>query len=139
MLSIGQLSKQTDVKIATIRYYEDVGLMTSSERTQGNQRRYDSTQIERLSFIKHARELGFSLDAISALINLQEYPDWSCQQAFDIARGQLTEVRMKVKQLKALEKELNRIVKGCEGDEKISHCYVLTSLANHDMCGSDHK
>lgn len=139
MLSIGQLSKRTNVKIATIRYYEDVGLMSSSERTQGNQRRYDSAQIECLSFIKHARELGFSLEAISALINLQEHPGWSCQKAFDIAREQLTEVRMKMRRLKALEKELSRIVKGCEGNEKVGNCYVLTSLANHNMCGSEHK
>ncbi len=74
MFSIGELSRRTKVKVPTIRYYEEMGLLAEAERTSGNQRRYDKAGLERLSFIRHARDLGFSIEAISSLIELQEHP-----------------------------------------------------------------
>jgi len=74
MFSIGELSKQTNVKVPTIRYYEEIGILEPATRTEGNQRRYDAAGLERLSFIRHARELGFSIEAITSLIELQEHP-----------------------------------------------------------------
>ena len=65
MFSIGELSRRTNVKVPTIRYYEESGLLDAPERTEGNQRRYDAKGLERLSFIKHARDLGFTIEAIS--------------------------------------------------------------------------
>ena len=62
MFSIGALSKQTGVKVPTIRYYEQIGLIDPTDRTEGNQRRYSDEAIQRLGFIKHARELGFSIE-----------------------------------------------------------------------------
>ena len=138
MFSIGELSKQTKVKVPTIRYYEDVGLLDVPERTSGNQRRYDKAGLERLSFIKHARELGFSIEAIAALIELQEHPDQSCLEATNIASAQLSDVRAKIKKLRALEKELQRISKGCDGHGVSETCYVLASLADHTLCRDSH-
>lgn len=138
MFSIGELSKRTKVKIPTIRYYEEMGLLPEAERTSGNQRRYDQAGLERLSFIRHARDLGFPIEAISSLIELQEHPDRSCEAATDIATSQLEEVRAKIKRLRTLEKELSRISKGCNGDGVSEDCYVLASLANHDLCDRDH-
>lgn len=138
MFSIGELSKRTKVKIPTIRYYEEMGLLAAPERTQGNQRRYTRDGLERLSFIRHARDLGFSIGAISALIELQEHPDRSCKSAMNIAVAQLSEVRAKIKRLKALEKELSRISKGCNGRGMAEDCYVLASLADHGLCDRDH-
>ncbi len=138
MFSIGELSKRTKVEVPTIRYYEEMGLLAAPERTEGNQRRYDMAGLERLSFIKHSRDLGFSIEAISDLIELQGHPDRSCQEATDIAVSQLSDVRAKIKRLRALEKELVRISKGC-GDERVSeNCYVLASLADHKLCHQDH-
>lgn len=138
MLSIGELSRQTKVKVPTIRYYEDVGLLDAPERTSGNQRRYDKAGLERLSFIKHARELGFSIEAISALIELQGHPDRSCGEATNIATAQLVDVRAKIKKLRALEKELQRISKGCDGHGVSEDCYVLASLSDHGFCRHEH-
>ena len=138
MYSIGELSNRTKVKVPTIRYYEEMGLMAEAERTSGNQRRYDSAGLERLSFIRHARDLGFSIEAILSLIELQEHPDRSCQGATEIAKSQLTDVRAKIKQLRALEKELVRMSKGCEGDGVSEDCYVLASLADHNLCHREH-
>ncbi len=138
MFSIGDLSKRTKVKIPTIRYYEEMGLLSAPERTEGNQRRYDAAGMERLSFIKHARDLGFSLEAISELIELQDHPDRSCRAATKIAVSQLANVRAKIKRLRALEKELGRISKGCDGDGVSEDCYVLASLADHQLCNHEH-
>ena len=138
MFSIGELSKRTKVKVPTIRYYEEMGLLAEAERTSGNQRRYDKTGLERLSFIRHARDLGFSIEAILSLIELQEHPDRSCQGATEIAKSQLTDVRAKIKKLRALEKELVRMSKGCEGDGVAEDCYVLASLADHKLCRREH-
>jgi DNA-binding transcriptional MerR regulator len=138
MFSIRELSKRTKVKVPTIRYYEEMGLLAAPERTEGNQRRYDVAGLERLSFIKHARDLGFSIEAISELIVLQGHPDRSCQAATDIAVSQLSEVRAKIKRLRALEKELVRISKGCDDEGVSENCYVLASLADHKLCHHDH-
>jgi DNA-binding transcriptional MerR regulator len=78
MLSIGALSKRVGVKIPTIRYYEQVGLLPEPERSESNQRRYDGGGVDRLGFIRHARDLGFSIQAIRELIYLSEQPDRSC-------------------------------------------------------------
>ena len=138
MFSIGELSKRTKVKVPTIRYYEEMGILEAPVRTQGNQRRYDAAGLERLSFIKHARDLGFSIEAISSLIELQEHPDWSCQTANDIAVAQLADVRAKIKRLRALEKELLRISRGCNGHGVSEDCYVLASLSDHKLCEREH-
>lgn len=138
MFSIGELSKRTKVKVPTIRYYEEMGLLAAPERTEGNQRRYDAAGLERLSFIKHARDLGFSIEAISELIALQGHPDRSCQAASDIAVAQLASVRAKIARLKSLEKELVRMTTGCDGDGMLEDCYVLSSLADHTLCTQEH-
>ncbi|MBX2835710.1 MAG: helix-turn-helix domain-containing protein [Gammaproteobacteria bacterium] len=138
MFSIGDLSKQTNVKVPTIRYYEDIGLLAPTTRTEGNQRRYNAASLERLSFIKHARELGFSIDAISSLIELQEHPDRSCLEATKISDAQLCDVRSKIRKLRRLEKELARISKGCDGNGVSEDCYVLTALADHRLCKQEH-
>ena len=138
MFSIGQLSKQTSVKVPTIRYYEEIGILEPAIRTEGNQRRYDAAGLERLSFIRHARELGFSIEAITSLIELQEHPDQSCSEATAIASAQLTDVRVKIRKLKMLEKELARISTGCDGDGVSADCYVLKALADHKLCQREH-
>lgn len=138
MFSIGELSKRTKVKVPTIRYYEEMGLLAEAERTSGNQRRYDKAGLQRLSFISHARSLGFSIEAISSLIELQEHPDRSCESATKIAVSQLSDVRAKIERLKLLEMELTRISKGCDGQGLSEDCYVLASLADHELCLQDH-
>ena len=87
---------------------------------------------------KHARDLGFTIQAIESLIQLQESPEKSCKEATDIANEQLLDVRRRIKQLRSLEKELARIVKGCSGEGTSQSCYVLAALADHELCEKDH-
>ena len=113
-------------------------MLSQSERTSGNQRRYDKAGLQRLSFIRHARDLGFSIEAITSLIDLQDHPDRSCEAATDIALSQLSDVRAKIKRLTLLEKELIRISRGCDGQGVSEDCYVLASLADHELCIQEH-
>jgi DNA-binding transcriptional MerR regulator len=137
MLSIGDLSRKTGVKVPTIRYYEQMGLLEAAERSEGNQRRYSRQERERLSFIKHARDLGLTIDSIRSLIELSAHPEKPCAQADRIAAKQLESVREKIRQLQKLEQELARIATCCDGDH-VKDCYVIRALANHDLCESDH-
>lgn len=137
MLTIGDLSRTTGVKVPTIRYYEQMGLMEAAERSQGNQRRYSEPEKERLSFIRHARELGLTIEAIRQLIQLSAHPERRCDQADRIATEQLKAVREKIGKLQRLEKELARISTSCCAGQ-IKDCYVIRALAHHDLCESDH-
>ena len=138
MFSIGVLSKQAGVKVPTIRYYEQIGLIDPPQRTEGNQRRYGEASLERLKFIKHARDLGFSIEAIGALIELNHHPDKSCAEASEIARQQLLDTQNKISSLKRLEVELQRITDHCHGDGMVSDCYVLSALSDHGKCAAEH-
>jgi len=108
MFSIGELSRLTDVKVPTIRYYEDAGLLRPSGRSAGNQRRYDQKGLERLSFIRHARELGLSISAITELIRLSENPEMSCKKAHEIAVAHLKHTKARLLKLKKLQKDVTQ-------------------------------
>jgi DNA-binding transcriptional MerR regulator len=137
MLSIGDLSKRTGVKVPTIRYYEQMGLIAEAERSEGNQRRYEKAALERLTFIRHARDLGLNIEAIRELIALSQHREMPCEGADRIAADHLVDVREKIVQLKKLEHELERIVSHCDG-HSIEDCYVIRALSDHGLCGGDH-
>lgn len=71
---IGAAALASGVRVPTVRYYESVGLLPALERTEGNRRQYSEADVNRLAFIRHARELGFELDAIRTLLHLQDSP-----------------------------------------------------------------
>lgn len=127
-ITIGELSRRTGVKVPTIRYYEQIGLMPAPARTEGKQRRYDSAELTRLNFIRHARELGFEVDAIRELLALSAQPDRSCAEVDQITRRHLVEVDRRIEQLQALRLELRRMVGECAHGQ-ISECRIIQVLA----------
>ncbi len=138
MYSIGHLSQKTGVKVPTIRYYEQIGILNPPGRTTGNQRRYGEADLNRLTFLRHARDLGLPIDAIRELVALGEHPEKSCGNADRIAARQLADVQARIRQLQGLEAELRRISSGCKSGT-VSECYVLQSLSDHGMCDGDHR
>lgn len=138
VIPIGGLADRTGVKVETIRYYEQVGLLPPPERSEGNQRRYTRRHLERLAFIKHARDLGFSVDSIRTLLKLSDRPDMACDEAHEAAAGHLAEVKAKIARLKCLEKELERIAQSCSGGVPVRDCAVIEALGDHAHCAHEH-
>ena len=137
MLTIGKLGQAAGVKVPTIRYYEQVGLLPEAHRSAGNQRLYGRKSMDRLTFIRHARELGFPLDAIRDLLSLSDRPDQSCAAADAIAKAQLAAVEARIARLTALKGELERMVAQCAGGS-IADCKVIEVLGDHAQCHGDH-
>ena len=138
MLSIGKLAQATGVKVPTIRYYEQIGLLPEAGRSAGNQRLYGRDTQNRLAFIRHARELGFPLDAIRDLLSLSDRPDQSCAAVDDIAKAQLKAVQARIGRLKALEAELHRMIDQCACGT-VKDCRVIETLGDHALCAHDHE
>lgn len=137
MLTIGAMARKTGTKVQTIRYYEQIGLMPEPGRTEGGQRRYGDAELDRLSFVRHARQLGFSLDAIRELLNLSDNPGTSFADADAIARRQLKQVEQRLSRLEALRTELERMVHECSGG-RTADCRVLEVLRDHSECLTEH-
>jgi len=137
MLTIGTLSRRTGTKVQTIRYYEQIALMNEPGRTAGGQRRYVDADVDRLAFIRHSRQLGFSLEVIRELLELADNPNQSCANADSIARRQLKQVEQRLLRLQALKKELKRMITECAGDS-VADCRVLEVLRDHSECLTHH-
>lgn len=137
MLTIGKLAEATGVKVPTIRYYEQIGLLPAPGRSAGNQRLYPHHAQERLAFIRHARDLGFPLEAIRELLSLSDDPARPCAAADEIAGRQLAAVKARISRLIALQAELERMLEHCASGT-ISDCRVIEVLGNHGLCTHDH-
>ena len=130
---IGGAARQSGVKVPTIRYYEQIGLLPAPPRTESNRRLYDDDDLSRLAFIRHARELGFGIESIRTLLKLQDHPDQSCAAADAIARARLAEVEQRIASLTALKGELERMIAQCARG-RVAECRVIESLADHGQC-----
>ena len=126
-LSIGALSRLTGVHIETIRYYERVKMLPAPPRTEAGRRTYGQSHQRMLGFIRRARDLGFSLDEIRALLELDGRGRASCAEVREIASLHLANVRTKLTDLARLEAVLSETVARCEGNLS-SHCPVLDIL-----------
>ena len=131
--SIGRLAKAAGTSVQTIRHYERIGLMPAAPRSDGNQRLYDQGAQRRLIFIRHARELGFSLEAIRELLDLSDRPEQSCASVDAIARRNLEAVEQRILRLSALRQELARMVDQCRGG-RVADCRVIEILSDHALC-----
>lgn len=132
-LSIGEVARRSGVKVSTIRYYEQIGLLPTPARTDGNRRYYAKYDVHRLAFIRHSRELGFEIDAVRTLIELQDDPNQSCETADRIAKARLVEVKQRIRSLNALKTELDAMIEGCKCG-RVSDCRVIEVLADHGKC-----
>lgn len=136
-VTIGRLAKASGVKVTTIRYYESVGLIDPPDRSEGGQRIYGREAVERMRFIRHARDLGFPLEAVRELIALSRNEERSCAEIDEIARRHAADVNERIKRLKSLERELNRMIAECSVD-RVADCRVIEILSDHQLCDVEH-
>jgi len=128
-MSIGDLAKATGVKVVTIRYYEQVGLMPTPSRTEGNYRAYKAEHVRRLEFIRRLRGLGFTLDHVRDLLRLSSEKNQACTEVDQITMRHLNEVEDKIKDLRKLASELRRLSRRCQGNGRIAECRIIEALS----------
>ena len=128
MISIGALARRAGVQAETIRYYETEGLMPRPERSASGYRLYDTSDVERLSFIRQARDLGFKLDAVRRLLGLADRKVNTCDEVRELAGRHLEEVRAKIADLRRMERVLSDLVRSCTGST-VPECLLLEALA----------
>lgn len=125
-MQIGELARSTATKVETIRFYEKIGLLAAPARTEGNYRDYGQPHLARLSFVRRARDLGFTLDQVRALLALSER-DRSCGAVDAVAREHLAEIDRKIADLRALRRELDDLIGQCS-QGSISTCRIIEAL-----------
>jgi Cu(I)-responsive transcriptional regulator len=135
-IAIGDLARLTGVKVPTIRYYESAGLLPQPPRTASNRRQYDDQAVKRLKFIRHARELGFEVDAIRELLDLAEQPQRSCSKVDALAREHLQAITSRIERLTALKTEVEHMIEAC-AKGRIAKCRVIDVLSHHEHCLHD--
>ena len=126
--TIGALSAATGTKIETVRYYERIGLLPAPERTSGNYRSYRVEHRDRLSFIRRARALGFTLSQTRTLLDLAEQREQSCAAIDEIAREHLAEVDRKIADLESLRSELGAAIQKC-GRGSVAECRIVRKFS----------
>jgi DNA-binding transcriptional MerR regulator len=127
-LTIGQLGRATDTKIETIRYYEKIGLLPAPRRTSGNYRSYAAEHLQRLGFIRRARELGFSIEDVRELLELAAHGEKPCEEVDQLVARHLEMTERKIEALTRLRRELRDTLASCKGG-RIAECRVIHALA----------
>lgn len=126
-MAIGGMAKRTDTNVETIRYYERAGLLPTPARSLGGYRLYGLEHVKRLSFIRRARALGFSLHEVRKLLELAEHRRRPCAEARRLAARHLQDVRAKIADLRAMERVLGETVARC-GESQGRHCPLIDAL-----------
>lgn len=133
-LSIGELAKMTQTKAVTIRYYEQLGLLPACRRTAAGYRIYGAKERDRLLFVRRSRRLGFSLDDIRQLLDFADHRDASCASVDAKVAEQMDQIRGRIRDLQALEAELQRLLDCCKGGV-IEECRIIESLSTPTPAG----
>ena len=124
---IGRLASQSGVKVETVRYYEQSGLMPDPPRTEGGHRLYTEEHLRRLIFIRRCRQLGFVMEEIRGLLGLIDGGNYTCGEVQALTLEHAKSVREKIKDLKRLEKTLTQIASECEGGA-VPECAIVDAL-----------
>ena len=126
--TIGQLARLSGAGVETIRYYERAGLIAEPPRRPSGYRQYPQDSLGRLRFIRHAKDLGFSLKDIKELLELRVAPGTTCADIRERAEEKISEVRAKRETLRRIERALTKLTAACRGRGPTSDCPILDAL-----------
>jgi DNA-binding transcriptional MerR regulator len=127
-MQIGVLAKATNTKVETIRFYEAEGLLPAPSRSPANYRIYGQSHLDRLSFIRRSRDLGFTLDQVRALLRFADDDTAPCVEVDAIARAHVADIDRKLADLRALRLELTRRLDTCS-KSTIGACRIIAALS----------
>ena len=129
-MRIGELAALAGVPTATVRYYERRGLVTEAARTEAGYRQYGPEAARRLRFIKHAQDLGFSLEEIQQMLELRVEDPAACARVEATTREKIQAVRQQLEELQRLERTLQDLLGACEQHRPSEPCPVLAVLSD---------
>lgn len=127
-LTIGELANRAGVGVETIRFYEREGLIAEPKRRPSGYRQYPAEAVRRVRFIRHAKELGFTLKEISELLSLRVDPERTCADVRQRARTKIESIEGKIESLAAMKVALERLAASCHGSGPTSECPILEEL-----------
>jgi len=127
-LTIGRVAKMAGVNIETIRYYERRGLIPRPPRRASGYRQYSEETVKRIRFIKHAKELGFSLREIGELLSLRVDERTSCADIRRKAESKIADIDSRIANLQRMKEALRRLTSECRGEGPVSECPILEAL-----------
>lgn len=133
-LTIGKLSKQCNVTIETIRYYQRKGLLTEPEKPLSGYRQYPNEAVARIRFIKRAQQSGFTLKEIAELLLLDS---GHCEDVRKIAEQKRRQIAGQIKDLTVLHNVLDNLVKSCQAEPSTDHCSIIDALSKESYTDSD--
>ena len=127
-MKISDLAKAAHTQTETIRFYEGKGLLPKAARNGANYRLYDASHVQRLAFIRHCRSLDMTLGEIATLLRFKDAPDDHCAEVNALLDAHVGHVAQRIKELKALEKELRALRLQCATNQQAAHCGILSGL-----------
>ncbi len=127
-MKIGEVAKRSGVGIETIRYYEREGVLAEPERRPSGYRQYDESVVERLQFIRRAKELGFTLAEIKELIALWVDDDTRCKHVRERAEQKIADIEQKISSLQKMKRSLKKVLMQCESQDSVGECPLLHGI-----------
>ena len=127
-MTIGQAARHAGVGVETIRYYQRRGLIGKPSKRGGGIRQYDDETVDRICFIRKAKELGFTLKEIKELLELKLDPATTCKDVKHKAEAKIEDIESKVRSLNQMKRALVKLTKACNGQGKTNQCPILESL-----------
>jgi Cd(II)/Pb(II)-responsive transcriptional regulator len=131
-MRIGDLAQATSTAAETIRFYEREGLLPRAHRSDNNYRVYTEAHAERLAFIRQCRNLDMTLDEVRALLRLREKPSKDCGEVNALLDEHIEHVAQRIRELRALEKDLKLLRARCTSPHTIDDCGILRGLGSTD-------
>lgn len=127
-MNIGQAAQASGVSAKMIRHYEQTGMLPRANRTAAGYRLYSEQDIHTLRFVRHARDLGFSIKQISELLSLWQNRRRTSSSVKRLAQAHMAELDQKIRELTAMKAALATLVEHCHGDQR-PECPILDDLA----------
>lgn len=136
-LTIGRVARRAEVGVETVRFYERQGLLEEPPRRKSGYRQYGEEVIDRLRFIRRAKQLGFTLKEIKELLSLRLDPSSTCGEVKRRAEAKITDIETKIQTLQAMNNALRRLTAACRSEGSSSDCPILDALHQKEQTDAD--
>ena len=128
MYTIGDAAKAAELPVKTVRYYDEIGLISPESRSEAGYRQYEEPEIRKLIFVRRARTYGFSVDECRELLDLFENSNRESRQVKALAQQRIRDIEHKLAELQTLHDELTHLVEHCRGDSR-PDCPIINSFS----------